>query len=157
MNNFPIHKECMSENGSISNLQLLLNMKFDINQYDNYQNTPLHYTIQYNNHQITEFLINNGADMSIVNMNYDIPLMIAIKNNNMNMIKLLLNHNATMTNEKYRGRLSPILYSILNNKFEIVKLLHQKNNSMNSYEESIIQEFKNVINWTEYEKIFKTK
>jgi ankyrin repeat protein len=142
--NYPIHKNILSDDTTEAHLTLLLNMKYNINEIDCYGNTPLHYAIQFNKLHYVEFLIKNGADIHILNMNHDIPLMIAIKNNNIKMVQLLLKYNVSMIYDDSAHKLSPLLYSFLNKQFDIVQLLLQHNVPISSYDSSIMAQFKEI-------------
>jgi ankyrin repeat protein len=79
---------------------MLLKFKSNVNERDESGNTPLHYTIEKNNKEITELLLLNGADINIKNNDNKIPYDIA-SDDMKNFIKNIMDKlNKNIKNDK---------------------------------------------------------
>lgn len=61
-----------------------------------YYETPLHYAVFHGNLEITEYLIEKGADVNARNRNSDTPLHHAVLMGKVDIAKILLKHNANV-------------------------------------------------------------
>ena len=81
--------------------------------------TPLLVAIEEGDEEITELLLNGGADPNTQNTSLNInPLHLAIKQNNMTIVRLLLKHNADVTITDYEMR-SPLTKALIEGYKEI--------------------------------------
>lgn len=87
-----------------------------------YYETPLHYAVFHGNLEITEYLIEKGADVNARNRNSDTPLHLAAMNGNVDIAKILLKHNADVNAKNNEGK-TALDYATNNNHQELVELL----------------------------------
>lgn len=72
------------------------NLLLDVNVVNMYYNTPLHVSIYTNNNEVTRLLVDNEANLDLLNKRGLSPLHIATLNNNSNVVKLLLEKGANV-------------------------------------------------------------
>ena len=102
-----------------------------INDNDNYFSiSPLHIACDIGNKEIVRLLLDNNADIEIVDNNYMTPLHYATKNNNLKIIKLLIKYKAKINVIDSYKRL-PIHLTTDKN---ITKILLEKGSYINSSE-----------------------
>jgi ankyrin repeat protein len=106
-----------------------------LNSYDEVFYTLLHKAILKGNIDIVNFLISNGANISIKTMYLDeTPLLLAVKSGNIEITKLLISKGADINvgtgvsieidgKEISSPRKTPICYAVENGNYEMVKLL----------------------------------
>jgi ankyrin repeat protein len=112
----------------------LLKSGSNINQKDKDGLTPLMYAIKYNhkNIQISKFLIENGADVNLLN-NYDSsPLMLACGiSENLELIKLLIQSGSNI-NQQNKDGWTALMIAIRHNKdISMIKLLIEQGSDIN--------------------------
>lgn len=101
------------DNPKLKNLE-----KYDVNA------TPLLYAIKHKkNNDITELLIECGANVNVTNDHQETPLHFAAIQNNLKIVQLLL-ENGALVNVKDDGGYTPFYFAALySDSFDIVKLL----------------------------------
>lgn len=87
-----------------------------------YYETPLHYAVFHGNLEITEYLIEKGADVNARNRNSDTPLHLAIMRGKIDVVKVLLKHNADV-NAKNNEEKTALYYAANNNYQELVECI----------------------------------
>ncbi|XP_059160752.1 putative ankyrin repeat protein RF_0381 [Physella acuta] len=64
-------------NKSLEILKILLAHELDVNIRDNYRKTALHYSVEYEQLEFTNMLLETGADVNLLDDNHETPLIIA--------------------------------------------------------------------------------
>jgi len=84
-----------AEQGSLADIQSLLDRHADINAFDCYNSqTPLHYASQNGHHQCIEILLDRQAEANIQGYNNITPLHLASSIGNRQCIEILLDYGA---------------------------------------------------------------
>ena len=86
---------CVKSNFYLSILFGLLK-KYDLSYQDNFLYTSLLYSVQNQNFELTEFLIENGANINQKGFKMISPLHIACRLGNLELTKLLVSHGANI-------------------------------------------------------------
>ncbi|WP_264705551.1 ankyrin repeat domain-containing protein [Wolbachia endosymbiont (group A) of Gymnosoma rotundatum] len=87
-----------------------------------YYETPLHYAVFHGNLEITEYLIEKGADVNARNRNSNTPLHLAIMKGKIDVVKVLLKHNADVNAKNNEGK-TALHYATDFNHRDLVELL----------------------------------
>lgn len=109
--NFNLVKEIIEENKNI-----------DINIQGNNGWTYLHYSVAQGEYEITNYLLENGANPDIKNHINNYPLNYAINYENIEIVKLLIEYHANINIVDFHG-FSPIFNAIEKNNTDLFKLL----------------------------------
>jgi cytohesin len=80
--------------GVLAGVKAFLEQGVDVNAQDDKGFTPLHYTVQEDNRELTEFLIAKGADVNLTPKNDYPPLHYAVWKGDRNMVKLFVARGA---------------------------------------------------------------
>jgi ankyrin repeat protein len=75
---------------------IILSPKADINVKDSLSNNALMYAIKDKNYEMTEYLIDKGAEVNSINKNEETPLILAIKTKNLDFVDLLIEEGADL-------------------------------------------------------------
>jgi len=94
-----------AHNGDLQKLKTELQNGADINQITNKKMAPIHISIESQNFEVTQFLIQSGADINLPGGDFvpKAPLLLAIIQNDIETIKLLLDVGADFMIEDSRG------------------------------------------------------
>jgi ankyrin repeat protein len=104
-------------------LKLLLHYGADINHQNNYDNTALIYSINYNIMESFKLLLDAGPDVNLQNRYGDTALILAVRNNiSETYIKMLLDIGADV-NVRNRTGLSALSYAIRSYTPHLVQIL----------------------------------
>lgn len=92
---------------------------------DNDNFTALHLSIQRRDNEVSKYLIENGANLSVTNCNENTPMDLAISKNQSDIVQLLISKNVTLKSDIKFGTLqfSLIGYCIHMNYPETAKVL----------------------------------
>jgi ankyrin repeat protein len=146
--------------------ELLFLNNININQQDIFGNTPLHYACIYNTIHCISGLVHHGADVNILNNNYQSPLICMIsdlnyadnpnyvKHEHVEIYKLLIEHNAKVGIIDDSG-ISDYSYALMHNpeiailmKDKIKEIKNNIENIINIYTKNIPEEIiKNITNY----------
>ena len=100
---------------------------------DIYGNTPLHYSIEFNNLNATTKLLDNSANPEIKNKKGISCLHMAIELGYIEIIRLLLKKKVNVNITDYRGE-TLLHYAIKNKRYNILDLLLKENIDINLYD-----------------------
>lgn len=94
-----------------------------INEQDNNGNTALHNSVTGGFYDIAKILLENGANVNIMNYDFELPIHEASSNStDDSIVKLLIQYDATV-NVKNRVDWSPLFYAVANGNDRIVNAL----------------------------------
>ena len=96
--------------------------KIDINSQRNNGWTYLHYSVAQGEYDITNFLLENGANPDIKNHIGIYPISFAIRYQNIQIVKLLIEYHANVNLLDING-FSPVFLAIQVNNFELFNIL----------------------------------
>ena len=97
--------------GSTELVDLFLKKNPDlINAENNLSDTALHKAVKYRKIEITQLLLNRGANIDAVNFSRQTPLYLAVLNQDFDMVKLLVNNNPLVIVHDGINPNSPIEY-----------------------------------------------
>ncbi|KAL6631669.1 ankyrin repeat-containing domain protein [Neocallimastix sp. 'constans'] len=115
--------EKLINNNKINILKLLIPQYVDINNEDKNGDTSLIYAIKYQNYEIIKYLMENGADINIVNKKIKIiyPL---INDNNYHLLKYLIENNLDINKKDQYGR-TLLNYAISSKNYSMMYYLIQ--------------------------------
>ena len=101
-NENPLHLAC--ENSQIHLIKSLLVSNTNINSMNTQGLSPLHVAVIKGNVEVTELLINEGADIELKDSQYgSSPLLHACQNGRVNIVKLLIEKGANVKSESTSG------------------------------------------------------
>jgi ankyrin repeat protein len=129
----PLHilsESDIEDGGDILNLVLLLlELGAAMNSRDVDKDTPLHLAILRNRLELSEILLEHGADARAENNNGQTPLHILSESDNIkdggdifNLVPLLLKHGAAMNSRDKYGN-TPLHLAIIRNRLELTEIL----------------------------------
>ena len=114
-----------SSPGYLICMRILINHGANVNaRHDNNQRTALHFAAENNNIDGINLLLDNGAEIDLVNNNNATPLMFTCYNNDINTTRDLLERGANLTISNERGD-TCLHYAIQNLDIEMIKLLFE--------------------------------
>ena len=93
----------------------------NINFQDKIGNSALHYLCNVYDHELTEKLLDMGADMDLQNLSGEAPLHIAAAFGSVPLIELLLSHGADINIQNNEG-MTPLISAIRNCKVSAAKI-----------------------------------
>ncbi|PID45184.1 MAG: hypothetical protein CSB47_09980 [Proteobacteria bacterium] len=111
----------IAESGSIEDMQILLKKGININTLDEDDNTPLHFSIDRKEPEMTLFLLENGADPTIQNDEGYTALHLSVLYQNIEIAEAILKRFPQVVNIESEEWGSPLLQALQN--IEMVKLL----------------------------------
>ncbi|KAJ3446090.1 ankyrin repeat family protein [Anaeramoeba flamelloides] len=119
---YEIEYKSENENDKVDKLFLLLNQ-----QETEFKYSALHIATNQSNLKMVEYLLNEGIDTELRDLNSYTALILAIKNENLEIIKLLLNNNADPTKIIEENKISTLHFAAKIGNVEILKLLISTN------------------------------
>lgn len=143
-------KNEMRNDTNFETIKKLVNYGSTLNEYPDYETTPLIEAVKNSNLKLIEFLLKNGSNINIPDKNEKLPIAYALENsltpisyklldnNGINkekklfdeIAKLLLKYSNNQEN-KYEYFEYALYYAAINGKYEIVKLLLDSNVNSN--------------------------
>lgn len=94
----------IAHSGSIQeSLKSGLIIHTDLNEWDKFGNTPLHYAVFYNNKNNITALIKNHADIDARNQFGQTPTFIAMRAQHMDVVLYLISKGANMFTQDHKG------------------------------------------------------
>lgn len=135
---------CCSKFGYTEIIHELIKGGVNINSKQNNvsKNSSLHLAVDYNQNGIVKLLLENGADINILNELNQSPLYYAIKNGNMIMIKILLERGAEIEGKDINGKSLKDIIIGKQNLDEILKILNERDKLIKDFEKLNIKEEK---------------
>eukprot|EP00833_Pecoramyces_ruminatium_P018011 jgi/Orpsp1_1/1192043/evm.model.d7180000090145.2 len=112
-------------NNRLNILKILIPGYLNINNEDIDGNTALIYAIKYQNFEIIKYLVDNGADMNVVNKKINVIYHL-INNNNIDILKYLVDNNLNINKKDQYGQ-TLLGYSISLKNEQIINFLIQHN------------------------------
>ncbi|XP_033759765.1 serine/threonine-protein phosphatase 6 regulatory ankyrin repeat subunit C-like [Pecten maximus] len=129
-----LHSAVVSKSQGWSNcLSLILKAKADINALNVWRRTPLMKAIVNFKIAAANYLIQEGADVSISDENGTTPLHVAASYGNIGLVKTLLDNRANNNAQDQRGR-TPVYFAILGGHEEVTEHLIQHGCEVNLYD-----------------------
>ena len=96
----------------------------NVNMRDYYENrTPIFFAIKNNNAELTQLLINNGANVNVSDEECVMPLNIAINTNNTQIVKMLIDAGVKINYQEMFSIGLPLTLTIYYNEPELTQLL----------------------------------
>ncbi|XP_069104251.1 poly [ADP-ribose] polymerase tankyrase-1-like [Argopecten irradians] len=114
-------------------LSLIFKAKADINALNVWRRTPLMKAIVNFRIPAANYLIREGADVSISDENGTTPLHVAASYGNIGLVKTLLDNRANNNAQDQRGR-TPVYFAILGGHEEVTEYLIQHGCEVNLYD-----------------------
>eukprot|EP01156_Anaeramoeba_ignava_P023382 Anaeramoba_ignava/c21502_g1_i1.p1 GENE.c21502_g1_i1~~c21502_g1_i1.p1 ORF type:complete len:465 (-),score=129.03 c21502_g1_i1:128-1522(-) len=109
-------------NGDLKEIQKLIKAGEDINKQSEFSGqTPIHLALQENKREIAIYLVENGANLNIIDNNGLTPLMIAVDIPSRDMVELLLLHGANVDAINEYGE--TCLHKVIDQNSKIAHLL----------------------------------
>lgn len=103
---------------TFSKAKKLIEKGADVNEINDYGDTPLHIIAYYSKAKVVDLLIKNGADITVKNNYGNVPLVYAVRSKNIKKVRLLSNLSIS---SKILG--SILTTAIYNNNTEIVDFI----------------------------------
>ncbi|RDD43145.1 Ankyrin-2 [Trichoplax sp. H2] len=113
--------------------EFILSAGFDINDYDSYGRTALHWSILLDKTGITQFLIDGGAKVDAYDRDGYTPLHLAIQNDNHRSVHLLCQVDPKVCETPAKSGLTPLMQAVQRNNFNICRTLLEAGASPNSF------------------------
>ncbi|EDM25984.1 hypothetical protein LNTAR_19342 [Lentisphaera araneosa HTCC2155] len=110
-----LHMAC--EENNLEVVKLLLNYGLNINERDDYSQTPLTRAVSHNQLIIAKYLLDNGADVDAKIDNSKTNIMIAIQEGNLEIVKLLIEYGANLSSSYIRNDNKVITPLILSKEY----------------------------------------
>lgn len=98
----PLHFACLYKS-SKEIIKMLLNHQYTAEDEDAEKKTCLHLACESNYHDIIDFLIDKGAQVSALDNLKNTPLVYALTNNNVDSVKAILAHNPNIDKKNAEG------------------------------------------------------
>jgi len=117
---------------NINELQLLLDLGYDVNAKDNKGETPLFEAVRHGKIEIGRLLIKNGADIDLQNNEKKSSIFFA---ESIEMIDLLLENRADINTKDFRGRTILFYFCYSDNDIKTFKYLIRKGADINICDE----------------------
>ncbi|XP_060082671.1 poly [ADP-ribose] polymerase tankyrase-1-like [Ylistrum balloti] len=114
-------------------LSMILKSKADINALNVWRRTPLMKAIVNFKFAAADYLIREGADVSISDENGTTPLHVAASYGNLELVRNLLENRANKNAQDQRGR-TPMYFAILGCHEEVTEYLIQHGSEVNLYD-----------------------
>ncbi|GFS92092.1 ankyrin-3, partial [Nephila pilipes] len=111
-----------AEEGQISLVNMLINMKVDVECKTDFHDTPLHKAAENGHLEVVKYLILNSADVNARNIVDDTPLHCAVRSADKEIVQLLLNHKAEI-NASMLNYYLPLSFAAEDGHIEIAELL----------------------------------
>ena len=129
------HYFAVTKKTHIDLIEFIYKKNTNINLENNFTETPLLTSTQYNNHTLIKFLIENGADINKINSNENNVLMYACMNNNIEIVKLLVEKGVDINKEDNQKDTS-FMYACgcdnkKNLKIELIEFLYKNGANIN--------------------------
>ncbi|UJR31398.1 hypothetical protein I4U23_018892 [Adineta vaga] len=102
---------------------LIVQYNGDLNIADKNGWTPLHHGVRNNALNAIEFLLDNGADDTRLNLQQDAPIHLAIIHNQLEALKLLISRHPSQVNLPGERKKTPLHYTALNDNVEAARIL----------------------------------
>ncbi|MDA3886561.1 MAG: ankyrin repeat domain-containing protein [Candidatus Delongbacteria bacterium] len=112
---------------NVSDAKEIIKMGANVNFRDDRRYTPLAWSCYFAHKEMTQLLLDNGADTNQAIGYYDTPLNFAVRSNNINFVEYLLNNGAHINGLSDIGgkhySYLPIIKAIESNNFDMIKFL----------------------------------
>ena len=119
--------------GKFATVQKLIEIGYNIEWPDKYFDTLLHKAVKYKQVALVEYLIQNGANVHMINRRWSTPVFVAIdtikdgylvdNTESLQIIRLILNRDKSLLWRIGNQGYTPLHYACDQNKLEVVKLL----------------------------------
>lgn len=118
-------------------IKALAKNRLELNKADQYNHTPLHYSIIKQDIKIAEFLISNGAKVNLSgrtpNRTSRLPIHIAAELNSKALLNLLLENKADINANEHPTGFTALHYAVCAHNFSLVKFLCEQGADINNH------------------------